>query len=241
MNGKSSIRNPAINRQSKIPNQKSPIENPQSKMSALSSFPLHAIVDADVSARYGWDVRDVARAFLAGGARLLQLRAKNVASGLMLQWAESIVALARPCGAQVIVNDRADVARLAGADGVHIGQDDLSPAAARALVGPDAIVGVSTHDEGQIAAALREPVTYIAIGPIFGTATKDTGYAPVGLEMVQRASRAGTPVVAIGGITLERAPGVIAAGAASVAVIGDLLTTGNPEERVRAYLQRLRV
>ncbi len=143
----------------------------------------------------------------------------------------------------MIVNDRADIARLSGASGVHVGQDDLPPSAVRRLLGDRAIVGLSTHTPAQIAAAIAEPVDYVAIGPVYGTRTKDTGYDAVGLEMVRAAADAagprGLPVVAIGGITLERAPAVIAAGAASVAVITDLLIDGDPARRARAFVDRL--
>jgi thiamine-phosphate pyrophosphorylase len=143
----------------------------------------------------------------------------------------------------VVVNDRADVAALARADGVHVGQDDLSPASVRRVVGGQAVVGLSTHGIDQVERALDEPVSYVAIGPVFETSTKTTGCRPVGLEGVRdaadRARRRGLPVVAIGGITLERAPAVVAAGASAVAVIGDLLTGADPAARVRAYLDRL--
>lgn len=144
-------------------------------------------------------------------------------------------------GALVIVNDRADLAGMSGAAGVHVGQEDLPPAMARQLLGRDAIVGVSTHSVSQIAAVVREPISYIAVGPVFGTHTKDTGYHPVGLDLVSTAVRLaeGTPVVAIGGITLENAKSVLDAGAASVAVIRDLLATHDPAGRTLAYLQRL--
>ncbi len=151
--------------------------------------------------------------------------------------------LAHAAQAQLIVNDRADIARLAGADGVHVGQEDLTPASVRAIVGDAAIVGLSTHTIAQADLAVREPVTYIAVGPVFGTTTKTTGYEHVGLEMVREAARLagvrGLPLVAIGGITLENAASVLEAGAASVAVIGDLLSTGDPENRVRMYRDRL--
>ena len=137
------------------------------------------------------------------------------------------------------MNDRADVARLAGADGVHVGQDDLSVDQVRHVLGSDAIVGISTHDEAQIAAAALTSASYIAVGPIYGTATKDTGYAARGLDLVRLAATTGKPVVAIGGITLERAPEVLEAGATSVAVISDLVTGGDPERRVRQFLERL--
>lgn len=147
--------------------------------------------------------------------------------------------MAAAANAAVIVNDRADLARLSGAAGVHVGQNDLPPRSARAQLGPDAIVGYSTHTIVQIEGAAREPVSYIAVGPVFGTATKDTGYQPVGLEMVRAAAAraGGIPIVAIGGITLDRAPGVIAAGASAVAVIGDLMAGGEPARRVTAYHQ----
>ena len=122
-----------------------------------------------------------------------------------------------------------------------IGQGDLPPAVARAQLGPDAIVGYSTHTIGQVEAALHEPVTYIAVGPVFGTLTKETGYEAVGLELVRAAASraAGLPVVGIGGITLDRAPAVLAAGASAVAVISDLLVGGDPLARVAAYCRAL--
>jgi thiamine-phosphate pyrophosphorylase len=166
-----------------------------------------------------------------------------LASGPLLDLAAAVVALAQAAGALVIVNDRADIAQLAGADGVHVGQDDLSPTAVRTIAGVNAIVGLSTHTLLQVDRAIREPISYIAIGPVFGTATKATGYERVGLEMVRdaagRAGARGLPLVAIGGITLEHAVSVIQAGAASVAVIGDLLATGDPECRVREYVRTL--
>lgn len=200
---------------------------------------LHAILDVDVAARAGWAPLDLARAFIDGGAPVLQIRAKRLASGPFLELCDRVIGLGS--GASVVVNDRVDLARLSNAAGVHVGQDDLPPGAARALLGDLAIVGVSTHSRDQIGAALQQPSTYIAVGPVFGTRTKDTGYAAVGLELVTAAARLvrDRPIVAIGGITLETAPAVTAAGATGVAVIGDLLTGGQPEARVRAFLRAL--
>jgi thiamine-phosphate pyrophosphorylase len=183
---------------------------------------------------------ELARAFLDGGATFLQIRAKELASGPFLDLCDAVVAMGAPAGALVIVNDRVDLARMSGAAGVHVGQDDLPPAAARAQLGDGAIIGYSTHSVEQFEAARREPVSYVAVGPVFGTRTKDTGYDAVGLELVTEAARQsdGRPVVAIGGITLERAAAVRAAGAASVAVIGDLLR-GSPAGRVRDFLRAL--
>ena len=172
---------------------------------------------------------------------MLQLRAKTLASGTFLTLCDVVVTRAASYGAHVIVNDRVDLARLSGASGVHVGQDDLPPSAARVQLGAAAIVGYSTHNVEQIAEAVEFPITYIAVGPVFGTQTKDTGYDAVGLPLVSSAVRlaAGRPVVAIGGVTLDNAGDAIAAGAASVAVISDLLTGGNPVARVRQYVDRL--
>jgi thiamine-phosphate pyrophosphorylase len=149
---------------------------------------------------------------------------------------------ARAASATVIVNDRADVARLSGASGLHVGQEDLSPRDARAVIGNDAVLGLSTHTPAQWQAAVGEPISYLAIGPAFGTGTKDTGYQAVGRGVVTQAAaaarEAGLPAVAIGGITLDNAASVIEAGAASVAVISDLLN-GDPEARCRAFVRIL--
>jgi thiamine-phosphate pyrophosphorylase len=199
---------------------------------------LHAIIDYDVAARFGWTVPALAEAYLEGGARFLQVRAKHATSAEYLSLCEKVVARARASGSAVIVNDRADIARLSGAAGVHVGQDDLPVPAVRSIVGPDAIVGFSTHSVDQAQMAGRMPIDYVAIGPIFGTATKETGYSALGLDVLRRVVSA-KPIVAIGGVTLDRAKSVIDAGAASVAVISDLLATGSPSARVREYLSAL--
>jgi thiamine-phosphate pyrophosphorylase len=205
--------------------------------------PLNAIVDLEVAARAGWDAVDLAAAFLRGGARFLQIRAKEASGGEFLAISTRVVELAHGHDALVVVNDRADIACLAGADGVHVGQDDLAPRDVRRVVGDRAIVGLSTHTVDQLTEAVRQPVTYVAIGPVFGSVTKATGYDAVGLDMVRAAAacarQANLPLVAIGGITLNTAASVLQAGAASVAVIGDLLASGDPEARVRAFLERL--
>jgi thiamine-phosphate pyrophosphorylase len=206
-------------------------------------FRLTAILDEEAAARAGWPLVDLAKAFLDGGARLLQVRAKRASGAAFLDSASAIVALAHRAGAAVIVNDRADIAALSGADGVHVGQDDLPAALVRRLVGDGAIVGLSTHTPEQLIDACNAPVTYVAVGPVFATGTKATGFDPIGLERVRAAAATiaarGLPLVAIGGITLDTAPSVIAAGAMSVAVISDLLSTGDPEARIRGYLSAL--
>src|SRR5262249_55234244 len=157
---------------------------------------------------------------------------KGEASGRLLDETAAIVE--RGAGtAQIIVNDRADVARLTGAAGVHVGQEDLAPTVVRAILGEPAIVGWSTHTPAQLDASFAEPISYVAVGPVFATTTKSTGYEALGLARVRdaaaRAARPGIPLVAIGGITLDRAESVLAQGAAAVAVISDLLVTGDPE------------
>jgi thiamine-phosphate pyrophosphorylase len=204
---------------------------------------LYAILDVDVATREGWTPLDLSKAFFAGGARLVQLRAKRLPSGALLDLAAACVGIAAEYGARIIINDRADVARLAGAAGVHLGQADLLPRDARLVLAPSAAVGVSTHEPGQVTAALDEPIDYIAFGPVFDTRTKAAPEPTVGLDGVREAVRLarprGMPVVAIGGITLDRVREVIDAGADSVAVITDLLATKDPAERVREYLSGL--
>jgi thiamine-phosphate pyrophosphorylase len=199
---------------------------------------LCAIVDDEAARARGWAARDLARAYLDGGATWLQVRGKTMSGRELLELSEAVVRAAEPYGAMVLVNDRADLARLAGAAGVHVGQDDLAVEAVRRVVGPTATVGVSTHSDAQVAEAAGTEASYVGVGPVYATGTKDTGYAPVGLDLVRRAARtAGRPIVAIGGITLERAPEALSAGASAVAVIGDLLESGDPGGRVRAYLR----
>jgi thiamine-phosphate pyrophosphorylase len=145
-------------------------------------------------------------------------------------------------GCKLILNDRADIAVLANFDGVHVGQGDLSPADARRVVGPDRIVGVSTHTDEQVRIADQSCADYIAIGPVFATGTKLNSDPVVGLEGVRRARALTTkPLVAIGGITRSNARSVIDAGADSVAVISSLFAANqSPEQVARDFLARLR-
>jgi thiamine-phosphate pyrophosphorylase len=214
--------------------------NPLAGRSAADWPRLHAIVDVDVCVRAGWDPAAYANALLDGGARFLQIRAKTLPSDPFLRLCDEVVAAASVHDATVIVNDRVDLARMSGAAGVHVGQDDLPVAAARQILGDDAIVGFSTHTPEQIEAAAGD-ATYVAVGPVFGTSTKDTGYSAVGLDLVRTARRStDRPIVAIGGVTLDNAAAAVEAGASMVAVISDLLTGNDPAARVRAYLRRLK-
>ena len=166
-----------------------------------------------------------------------------MASGPFLDLAVSIVEESRKASAMLIINDRADLAVLSHADGLHVGQADLTPQDSRKVIGASAVLGLSTHTKEQWDAAVTEPVSYIAIGPVFGTGTKSTGYDAVGLTIVRQAAAAaaerGLPAVAIGGITINTANSVIDAGASSVAVISELLK-GDPEIRCREFLQALK-
>jgi len=177
---------------------------------------------------------------IGAGVEVLQYRAKNAAAREMLARARDLTALARSSGTRFFVNDRPDVAFLAGAHGVHVGQEDLGVAEARAVAGPGMWVGLSTHNIEQFEKAASSSADYIAVGPIYQTTSKVNPDPVVGLELI-RCARGLTerPIVAIGGITLERAAEVIEAGADSVAVISDILAAEDPAARARQYLKRL--
>ena len=177
-----------------------------------------------------------------GGATLIQLREKHLPALQFYEHAIAAVAAARKTGAQLIINDRVDVALATGAQGVHLGQDDLPPEAARKLLGNEAVIGYSTHSIEQAQQALTLPIDYIAIGPIFETATKTDTSPTLGLEGLRAVRKAvgKVPLVAIGGISHINAGSVIEAGADSVAVISALLS--DPDritETTRALIQSL--
>jgi thiamine-phosphate pyrophosphorylase len=188
----------------------------------------------------GLPAADAAEAILEGGARILQFRHKGVFSRQVFEEATNIASLCRAAGALFVINDRADIAMLLDA-ALHLGQDDLPPSDARRIMPPDRIIGFSTHNADQLLAADREPVDYLAIGPIFGTLSKQNPDPVVGIERLQ-ALRALTrkPLVAIGGITRKTAPAVFDAGADSVAIIGDLypqpLTKASLRARAEEWL-----
>ena len=199
---------------------------------------LYPIIDTGLCRSRQIDPVSLCEAYLAGGARVLQLREKERSSGEFLKLAEVLVERATEAGALLVVNDRADIARLSAAHGVHVGQDDLPVADVRKLLPESAIVGLSTHDHRQVDNAIEQNPTYLAVGPIFQTSTKDTGYSARGLELVRRAAGRGKPVVAIGGLTLDNMLDVVRAGASGIAVISDLLN-GDPLARTRAFVARL--
>ncbi|MDX6692415.1 MAG: thiamine-phosphate pyrophosphorylase [Blastocatellia bacterium] len=183
---------------------------------------LYPITDARLS---GLSHAEQVERLGAGGAAFVQLREKHQSPREFYRAAADALAVARRLKMRLIINDRVDIALAIGADGVHLGQDDLPPAAARELLGDDAIIGFSTHTLEQALAAAQLPVDYIALGPIFNTSSKGNPDALVGLDGLRKVRRAVGPMslVAIGGITFETAAATLAAGADSIAVISLLL------------------
>jgi thiamine-phosphate diphosphorylase len=182
----------------------------------------------------------VAAALLGAGVRLIQLRVKHASSGELYESAQGVAECLRGAGGTFIVNDRADVAWAVDADGVHVGQDDLPVESARALLGPGKLIGYSTHVLEQVREADCSTADYVAFGPIFTTASKENPDAVVRLEGLGEARKATRkPLVAIGGITLENARAVIAAGADSVAVIRGLVGAPDITERAQEFLNIL--
>jgi thiamine-phosphate pyrophosphorylase len=195
---------------------------------------LYAIVDPTQSR--GRPLNSILQDLLKGGALWIQLRAKEMTSNEFFQLARAARQLTREAGALFIVNDRVDIAQATQADGVHLGQDDLPLGVARKLMG-DKIIGISTHDLAQAQEAERGGANYIGFGPIFGTATKDTGYSARGLTMLREIRRAvKVPIVAIGGITENNVTQVWEAGADAAAMISDLMGAEDIAEKVRRIL-----
>jgi len=207
-------------------------------MNALPKF--YPILDTEVALRRGIDPVSAAQQILDAGARILQFRHKAFLSREAFGWLENIATLTQAAGVMLVVNDRADLAKLFNA-ALHLGQDDLPPSAARRVVGPDTVVGFSTHNEAQLRAACDEPANYLALGPLFGTVTKENPDPTVGLGDFRRLRPlSNRPLVAIGGITRANALQAIDAGADSVAVIGDLFPDDrNVGSRIREWLRLL--
>lgn len=201
---------------------------------------LHLCVITDPKLAPGRDHVAIAAAALAGGADMVQLRDKAGDLRELLPQARAIQALCRSRAAIFIVNDRLDLALAAGADGVHLGQEDLPAEAARRLLPPGRILGVSTHTREQAEAARLAGADYIGFGPMFPTGTKDTGYPPRGLEGL-RVIRAAVPlpILAIGGITLDTVEGVITAGATAPAVISAIVAAPDIAGAAAAFRERV--
>lgn len=208
---------------------------------------LYAITDTQLS---NCSHLELVKLLLAGGARLIQLRDKDASAKELLDAARACLALTRPAGAKLIINDRVDVALTADADGVHLGQDDLTVEEAREILGPDKLIGLSTHSLEQFEQGLKTSANYLAVGPIYPTNSKENPAPVVGLEMLAAAKPiTDRPIVAIGGITLERASEVLAAGADSLAVISalypwpeklDLLSKPDVTGQTRKFVKALK-
>jgi len=200
---------------------------------------LHVLADDDP--RWPRGPVAVARAACAGGAAVVQLRAKHATDAETLRWAEAIRPLTRDAGVLFLVNDRFDLALAAEADGVHLGQTDLPPGRLPQAARERLLVGRSTHTEAQAHAARDEPVDYVAFGPVFGTRSKDSPYEARGLELLARAAAlaAPLPLVAIGGIDAGNAARVAGAGAAGVAVLSAVVAAADPEAATRALVAAL--
>ena len=183
---------------------------------------------------------ECAQRLVAAGVRLLQYRNKRASARDLFDSSKQLSSLLVPQGVTFVVNDRADVAALAGANGVHVGQEDLGVEEARQVVGEEKIVGVSTHNLEQFQRAAASSAYYIAVGPIFATGTRSSPDLVVGTQFIQKIRPlTDKPIVAIGGITLERAPEIIESGADSVAVISDILGALEPGMRARQYIDLL--
>lgn len=208
----------------------------------ISNFQIprvYPITDARIS---GISHVEQVRRLIAGGATLIQLREKHASPREFLDAALNAVAVARENNVKIIINDRVDIALVAEADGVHLGQDDMPPEWAREVLGSNAIIGFSTHSVEQAQRASEMPIDYLAIGPVFQTSTKADPDPVIGLEGVSavRASVGSLPLVAIGGITASSALSVVAAGSDSVAMISSVI--GQPDaitETMNGLLRQL--
>jgi thiamine-phosphate pyrophosphorylase len=199
---------------------------------------LYVILDR--AAARGRDLEAILDAVIAGGCRLIQLREKEWPSGRLLPLAERLAARCRRAGVTFIVNDRVDLALAAGADGVHLGQDDLPPRAARPLLRPGMILGRSTHSLAEARQARDDRADYIAVGSMFATATKPD-FQLVGPELVRQIRpETALPVIGIGGITPETAGEVIRAGADGIAVISAVCGAADPAAATRRFLEAIR-
>jgi thiamine-phosphate pyrophosphorylase len=199
-------------------------------------------MDAGLLLRAGLSIESFARELRQAGIRFLQYRDKDATDEVVLERAALLRTLFPQSDSCLILNDRVSLVSAARYNGIHVGQEDLSPSQTRATLGPDVLIGVSTHNEAQLRSAADGPADYLAIGPVFSTASKQDPDPVVGLDGV-RAARAMTakPLVAIGGISRSNCAAVIQAGADSVAVISDLIPSpgSSTGELVEEFLAAL--
>ncbi len=181
----------------------------------------------------------MAQQLLQGGIQILQLRAKKSSEAEVVAMAQKILPIIRAAGGIFLINDHPHLVPIIGADGAHIGQDDMTIAEARQLAGPNAIIGLSTHSLEQVKEAVSQQPDYIGFGPLFTTPTKPT-YRPIGLADIAKVqAMVSFPVFCIGGITATTLPQVVAAGARRVVIVSDLLTAQDPRARAREFLKVL--
>jgi thiamine-phosphate pyrophosphorylase len=201
------------------------------------TFPLYFVTDGGLNA--GRSKFDVIAAALRGGARLIQFRDKNLSDEVFEAEAREVLKLCRAHGATLIINDHVEIAARIGADGVHLGQEDMSPVEARRILGPDAIIGLSTHDESEVLAAQELPVSNINIGPMFPTNTKDHLHA-LGLDEVLRLSKLTRhPWTTMGGIKRHHLPELFAAGVRTVSMVTEISLAEDVEARTRELLSEI--
>jgi thiamine-phosphate pyrophosphorylase len=198
---------------------------------------LHVLADDDP--RWRWSPLEQAAAACDGGASVVQLRAKRATDREALAWGERIREATRRAGLAFVVNDRFDLALLLEADAVHLGQQDLPPARVRAAAGAKLAIGRSTHDAGELARALGEPLDYVAFGPVFGTTSKPIAHAAQGLARLSAAAAqvAPRPLIAIGGIDAENLASVLDAGARGAAVLSAVASAADPADAVRRLVR----
>ena len=204
-------------------------------MTLADRLRLIVVTDADCGGR---DLASVVRAALRGGAPAIQLRMKDAAAREMVEMAQALLAETRPAGALLFVNDRVDVAVIAGADGAHVGQDDLPVSAARRVSPPGFLLGVSAESVELALQAEAEGADYVGVGPVYATGSKADAGEPIGLgRIAEVAAAVKIPVVGIGGIAVGNARAVVESGAAGVAVISAVMRADDPESATRDLLR----
>lgn len=206
---------------------------------SLADKPLYFVTDHNLTG--GRSQLDVVKAALEGGVRLVQYRDKDLPDSGFEREARAVLGLCRRHGALLLINDRVEVARAIGADGVHLGQDDMDPAEARKRLGPDAVIGWSTHNREEVLAAEGKPVSYVNIGPMFPTATKDHfQYGALGTDKVLELARLSRyPFTTMGGIKRTHLRDLFARGVKTVAMVTEISLAPDPAARVRELLAEI--
>ena len=210
-------------------------------MTRALDLSVYLITDRGLCGARG--VEELVRLALAGGVSLVQLRDPHAKTRELVEQARALLRLLQPAGVPLIVNDRVDVALAAGADGVHVGQADMSVSDARALLGPDRILGLSISSLAELEASLPllAAVDYLGVGPIYPTGTKPDASAPIGTAgLAEIAARTGLPIVAIGGVNLQNTPEVLRAGAVGVAVVSAICSAPDPTRATRELAQAIK-